>query len=477
MTTLTFPAGFVWGSATAAFQIEGAAAEDGRTPSIWDTFCRVPGKVLHGDTGDVACDHYHRVDDDLELMSALGLQGYRFSVSWSRVLPDAAGTVNVKGLDFYSRLVDGLLARSIRPLVTLYHWDLPQHLQDRGGWLQRDTADRFAELADVVGRALGDRVPAITTLNEPFCAAFLGHASGVHAPGGTDNGASLRAGHHLNLAHGRAVAALRSVVPATTELSITLNLAHVSPASGSAEDAAAAEHVDAMANRIFTEPILRGRYPEQLVGDTRHLTDWSFVRDGDLAEISVPIDVLGVDYYAPAVVAAATDELRAAADAGRVNDPSQSDAGPSPWPGTDLAFSVPQPGPYTDMGWPIAPHTLTELLVGVHRDYPGVPLVITENGCATADTPAPDGTVSDPDRVDYLARHLAAVHRAIEAGVDVRGYYVWSLLDNFEWAWGYSKRFGIVYVDYETQQRVPKQSAWWFRDVIARHGVEQLDPA
>jgi beta-glucosidase len=474
MTTLTFPAGFVWGSATAAFQIEGAAAEDGRTPSIWDTFCRVPGRVRNGDTGDVACDHYHRVDEDLDLMTALRLQGYRFSISWSRVLPDATSRVNPHGLDFYERLVDGLLDRGITPMATLYHWDLPQVLQDRGGWLHRDTSDRFAELADVVGRALGDRVPTITTLNEPFCSAFLGHAAGVHAPGGTDDGASLRAAHHLNLAHGRAVAALRAVVPATTEVSITLNLAHVSPASGSAEDAAAAEHVDAVANRIFTEPILRGRYPEQLVADTGHLTDWSFVRDGDLATISAPIDVLGVNYYAPAVVTAATDELRAAAAGRWMNDPSQLDAGPSPWPGTDLAFSVPQPGPYTDMGWPIAPHTFTELLVAVHRDYPELPLVITENGCATADTRSTDGTVSDPDRIRYLSLHLAAVHRAIEAGVDVRGYYVWSLLDNFEWAWGYSKRFGIVYVDYATQQRIPKESAWWFRDVIARHGVEDL---
>jgi beta-glucosidase len=409
--------------------------------------------------------------DDLDLMAGLGLQGYRFSVSWSRVLPDATGEVNQAGLDFYSRLVDGLLERGITPLMTLYHWDLPQLLEDRGGWLDRDSADRFAHLAEVMGRALGDRVPTITTLNEPFCSAFLGYGSGVHAPGHTDNAAALTAAHHLNLAHGRAVAALRAVVPDGTSVSVTLNLAHVSPASGSAEDATAAEHVDAVANRIFTEPILRGRYPEGLVADTRHLTDWSFVRDGDLAEISAPIDVLGVNYYAPSKVAAATDELRAAAAGRWVNDPSQSAAGPSPWPGTDLAFAVPQPGPYTDMGWPMAPHTFTELLVGVHRDYPEIPLVITENGCATADTRSADGSVADPDRIGYLARHIAAVHRAIEAGVDVRGYYVWSLLDNFEWAWGYSKRFGIVYVDYETQERIPKQSAWWFRDVVARHGL------
>jgi beta-glucosidase len=470
---LTFPDGFVWGSATAAFQIEGAAAEDGRTPSIWDTFARTPGKVHGGDTGDVACDHYHRMKEDLDLMASLGLQAYRFSVSWSRVLPDGGSVVNDAGLDFYQRLVDGLLERHITPLMTLYHWDLPQALEDRGGWLARGTADRFAELAEVMGRALGDRVSTITTLNEPFCSAFLGYASGVHAPGATDNASALTAAHHLNLAHGRAVSALRAVVPGTSELAVTLNLAHVRPASDSPEDRAAAEHVDQIANRIFLDPILRGHYPERLVADTRHLTDWSFVHDGDLAEISAPIDVLGVNYYAPALVAAPTDELRATAGRRWVNDPSQSDAGPSPWPGTDLAYSVPQPGPYTDMGWPIAAHTLTELLVDVRREYPGVPLVITENGCACADTRSADGEVHDPDRISYLAQHVTAVHRAIEAGVDVRGYYVWSLLDNFEWAWGYSKRFGIIYVDYRTQERVPKDSAHWFSGVIAHNAVDE----
>jgi beta-glucosidase len=470
---LSFPEGFVWGSATAAFQIEGAAAEDGRTPSIWDTFARTPGKVQGGDTGDVACDHYHRMKEDLDLMASLGLQAYRFSISWSRVLPDPSGRVNDAGLDFYQRLVDGLLERHITPLLTLYHWDLPQWVADRGGWLDRDTTGRFAELADVVGRALGDRVSTVTTLNEPFCSAFLGYASGVHAPGMTDNASALRAAHHLNLAHGRAVSALRAVLPTSSEVSVTLNLAHVRPASGSEADRAAAAHVDRIANRVFLDPILSGHYPDELLDETRHLTDWSFVHDGDLAEISAPIDVLGVNYYAPALVAAPTEEIRNSVAGRWVNDPTQSDAGPSPWPGTDLAFAVPQPGPYTDMGWPIAPHTLTELLVDVRRDFPDVPLVITENGCACADTRSADGRVHDPDRISYLAQHLTAVHRAIEAGVDVRGYYVWSLLDNFEWAWGYSKRFGIIFVDYETQERVPKDSAQWFRDVIARNAVDE----
>ncbi len=470
-TTLSFPEGFTWGSATAAAQIEGAASEDGRSPSIWDTFCTTPGKVQNGDTATIACDHYHRMKEDLDLMASIGLRYYRFSVSWSRVLPSGSGTVNETGLDFYQRLVDGLLERGITPLLTLYHWDLPQTLDDQGGWLNRQTADHFAELAGVIGRSLGDRVSTITTLNEPFCSAFLGYGSGVHAPGRANNGEALQAAHHLNLAHGRAVSALRAVVPDTNRLSVTLNLAHVSPASSSPEDVAAAAHVDAVANRIFLDPILRGHYPPQLVEDTRHLTDWSFVHDGDLEVISAPIDVLGVNYYTPAVVAAPTPELRRQASGRWVNDPSQSDAGPSPWPGTDLAYAIPQSGPYTDMGWPIAPETFTELLVGVHRDYPEIPLVITENGCACADVLGDDGEVHDDDRIAYLSQHLAAVHAAIAAGVDVRGYYVWSLMDNFEWAWGYSKRFGIVYVDYASQRRVPKASAHWFGEVVRNNAV------
>ncbi len=470
-TRLEFPEGFAWGAGTAAFQIEGAAAEDGRTPSIWDTFSRTPGKVNGGDNGDIACDHYHRMKQDLDLMTTLGLRNYRFSVSWSRVLPNGSGEVNETGLDFYQRLVDGLLERNITPMLTLYHWDLPQVLEDRGGWLSRETADHFAELADVIGRTLGDRVSKIATLNEPWCSAFLGYGSGVHAPGRTDKGAAITAAHHLNLAHGRAVSALRAVVPSESQLSVALNLAHVRPATDLSQDMKAAEHVEALANRIFLEPMLRGRYPEQLVEDTRHLTDWAFVQDGDLEAISVPLDVLGINYYAPAQVVAPTDEVREQARGRWVNDPTQSDGGPSPWPGTDLAYAVPQPGPYTDMGWPIAPETLTDLLLGVHRDYPEMPLVVTENGCACADVPSPDGEVDDQDRITYIGEHLDAVHSAIQEGADVRGYYVWSLLDNFEWAWGFSKRFGLVYVDYATQQRVPKASAHWFRTVIEANAV------
>jgi beta-glucosidase len=468
---LSFPPDFVWGSATAAYQIEGAAHADGRLPSIWDVFCQVPGKVANGDTGEVACDHYHRMAEDLDLMAELGLPSYRFSVSWPRVIPGGSGPVNEAGLDFYRRLVDGLLERNITPLLTLYHWDLPQALQVAGGWTNRDTADRFVEFAVAVAEALGDRVPGFTTLNEPFCSAFLGYASGVHAPGETDRHAALTAAHHLNLAHGRAVRALRSVTAA--QLSLTLNLAQLYPASDSEADLAAVEHVDRIANRIFLDPILHGSYPQELLTETKHLSDWAFLADGDLAEIAAPIDSLGVNFYNPTTIAAATEQLRSRLSGRWQNDPAGT-PGRSPWPGTDLAFSVPTPGPQTGMGWPIVPEAFTELLLRVHRDYPGVPMVVTENGAAFDDVVV-DGAVHDADRVDYVHRHLAAVHAAIEAGADVRGYYLWSFLDNFEWAWGYSKRFGIVYVDYESLARIPKDSARWFADTISQNSIPALD--
>jgi beta-glucosidase len=474
-TRLKFPAGFVWGAATAAYQIEGAASEDGRGPSIWDTFSRAPGKVVHGDTGEVACDHYHRLEEDLDLMSQLGIPAYRFSVSWPRVIPDAAKKVNQVGLDFYERLVDGLLARNITPVLTLYHWDLPQPLQDVGGWVNRETVERFVEYADLVGRALGDRVFTITTLNEPFCAAFLGYGSGRHDPGISDNASALTAAHHLNLAHGRAVTALRTVIPSESSLSITLNLAQVEPATDSEEDRKACQHVDAIANGIFLEPILGGSYPEQLMADTRHITDWLFVHDGDLVEIAAPIDILGINYYSSSKVAAGSAPPADPTSRPMGNHLAHVGDAPSPWPGTDLAYSVPQPGPYTDMGWPIDPEGLTKLLTGVHREYPEMPLVITENGCAYPDTVGADGQVHDPDRITYLRQHMAAVRTAIDAGVDVRGYYVWSLLDNFEWAEGYSKRFGLVYVDYKTLERIPKDSALWFHEVIEDNAVKIPD--
>ncbi len=463
---LEFPPGFVWGAATASYQIEGAAADDGRLPGIWDTFSHTPGRVDNGDNGDVACDHYHRLTEDLDLMAGLGLASYRFSVSWPRILSDDAGTVNQKGLDFYERLVDGLLERGIDPLLTLYHWDLPQWREDRGGWRDRDTADRFAELALLVGRTLGDRVGTITTLNEPWCSAFLGYGSGEHAPGVRDDAAAIRAAHHLNLAHGKAVEALRTVVPAGTRMSVSLNLAHVEPASDSPEDLAAAAHVDLLANGIFLEPMLRGRYPDGLLEGTRHLTDWSFVRDGDLETAAAGVDLLGVNYYSPSRVSAPPVQAAGEPVSARAL------AGPARWPGTDRAWTATRPGPVTAMGWVVAPETFTSLLVRVARNYPEVPLVVTENGAAYPDEVRVDGRVEDADRVAYLHAHLSAVADAIAAGADVRGYYLWSLLDNFEWAWGYAKRFGIVEVDFATQARTPKRSALWYRDVIARHGLD-----
>ncbi len=471
---LRFPDGFTWGTATASYQIEGAVTEDGRARSIWDTFSHTPGRILDGTTGDVACDHYHRVDADVALMAEIGLPAYRFSVAWPRVVPTGGGAVNQAGLDFYSRLVDTLLAREVTPLVTLYHWDLPQSLQDAGGWTNRDTAERFAEYAAVVGAALGDRVPTFTTFNEPWCSAYLGYGSGHHAPGEADGSAALAAVHHLNLAHGRATSALRSVLPATGpssgQVSITLNLAYVQPASEQPEDVRAAEHVDALANRIFLDPILRGEYPAQLQDDLRHVTDWSFVRDGDTAAIAQPLDVLGINYYTPTIVRASTTAERATWTA-RWSDEVIGALGGVPYPGTDLAVQVPKDGPLTAMGWLIAPETLTALLERVHRDYPGIPIVITENGAAFGDEPGADGVVHDADRIEYLRAHVAAVHEAIGRGVDVRGYYAWSLMDNFEWAFGLSRRFGLVHVDYDSLVRTPKDSFRWYGEVIAANGV------
>ncbi|MEU3447605.1 GH1 family beta-glucosidase [Streptomyces thermolilacinus] len=453
-TGLAFPPGFRWGTATAAYQIEGAAAEDGRTPSIWDTFSRVPGKVRNGDTGDIAADHYHRMAEDVALMRDLGVTDYRFSVSWSRVQPGGRGPAASKGLDFYRRLVDELRGAGIRPVATLYHWDLPQELEDAGGWPHRDTAERFAEYAALMADALGDRVATWTTLNEPWCAAFLGYASGVHAPGRTDPAASLRAAHHFNLGHGLAVRALRAALPGSAEVSLTLNLHAVRPLTGSEADRDAARRIDALGNRVFLDPVFLGRLPDDLVADTAALTDWSFVKDGDLAAASAPIDSLGINYYSPTVVASGTHE------------------GPSPWPGAEghVRFE-PAPGPRTAMDWPVDADGLYELLTRLRDELPHVPLVITENGAAYDDYADPSGAVHDPERVAYLRQHLTAVHRAIEAGADVRGYFLWSLLDNFEWAYGYSKRFGIVHVDFASQRRTPKDSARWYADVIARGGL------
>ena len=455
-----FPEGFVWGAATAAYQVEGAAAEDGRGPSIWDVYSHTPGKTLNGDTGDVAADHYHRMPADVALMKDLGLDAYRFSLSWSRIQPGGSGPVNRAGLDFYSRLVDELLAAGIDPVATLYHWDLPAELEEAGGWPVRATAERFAEYARIVGEALGDRVHTFTTLNEPWCSAYLGYASGVHAPGRTEDAAALAAVHHLNLGHGLAGRVLREVAP-SAQLSLTLNVHLVRAASGSPEDADAVRRIDALANRAFLDPALKGEYPADLLADTASVTDWSFVQDGDTKAIAVPLDFLGVNYYSPAVV----KRWDGTGDKDGADGHGASAA--TPWIAADDVEFVRLPGPYTAMGWPIDASGMTELLVRLGRDYPGTPMVVTENGAAFSDEVAEDGGVHDAERVEYLRTHVAAVADAVDAGADVRGYFVWSLLDTFEWGYGYDRRFGVVRVDYDTQERILKDSALWYRGLLA----------
>ncbi|HEY8590497.1 MAG TPA: family 1 glycosylhydrolase, partial [Naasia sp.] len=355
---LTFPEGFLFGSATASYQIEGAAAEDGRGPSIWDTFARTPGKVLNGDTGDIADDHYHRFEQDLDLIRDLNLDAYRFSIAWPRIQPTGSGGANQAGLDFYSRLVDGMLERGITPIATLYHWDLPQPLEDAGGWPNRETADRFAEYASIVGAALGDRITTWTTLNEPWCSAFLGYGAGVHAPGRVSELDSLRAAHTLNLAHGQAITALRSVLPENAQYSVTLNFAVARPGGPGGEKAV--RQIDAVANRIFTWPMLKGQYPDDLFADTAGITDWSFVEDGDLERIAQPIDILGVNYYNTGSVQLWDGQGEKRGDANH-----NLSAG-TPYPGADRVEFLPLPGPKTAMGWNIEPSGLEELLLHLH---------------------------------------------------------------------------------------------------------------
>ncbi len=438
-----FPPGFVWGVATSAFQIEGATREDGRGESIWDRFCALPGNVRAGATGDLACDFYHRFSDDVMLMQELGIDAFRFSVAWPRVLPDGRGRVNAAGLDYYDRLVDRLLEAGIRPFVNLYHWDLPQALEDAGGWPERATAEAFAGFAEIVGDRLGDRVADWITHNEPACTALLGYGAGVHAPGRTDLSAALAAAHHVLLSHGWAMEVLRRASP-DAEVGIVLDSWPVHPASESVEDAAAAWQLDGRANRWFFDPVLRGSYPEDAL--ERYGDAAPPVLDGDMAAIAMPLDFLGINNYSRHVVRADPDG------------------------GEPIEVPVPS-GKLTAMGWEVYPQGLAEVLTRLHEEY-GVPsLYVTENGAAFADVVTHDRRVHDVERIAYLRDYLAAVAGAIAAGVPVRGYFVWSLLDNFEWAEGYAKRFGIVYVDYPTLARIPKDSFYWFRDLIARSGV------
>jgi beta-glucosidase len=448
---LMFPPGFTFGAATAAYQIEGAVHADGRGPSIWDTFSHTPGRTVGGDTGDVAVEHYTRYREDVALMRTLGLDAYRFSVAWPRVLPEGAGPVEQRGLDFYRRLVDELLDAGIAPWLTLYHWDLPQALQDRGGWAARDTAARFADYAAVVHEALGDRVPHWSTLNEPMVSSLLGHMSGEHAPGHRDAVQAARAVHHLLLGHGLATQVLRD--RGADHVGLTLNFTPMSPAGDSAADVDAARRLDGQQNRMFLLPVVTGAYPEDVVQDLAAAGAPLPVEDGDLEVISAPLDWLGVNYYFRTTVRAVAEPT------GRR----------SPFIGAERIEELDPPGPTTTMGWGIDPEAFTEVLVRLRDLAPGLPLVVTENGSAWADEVSADGAVHDPERVDYLLRHLRAMTAAIEQGADVRGYFAWSLLDNFEWARGYAQRFGLIHVYYGTQRRTVKDSGRVYAEILRRH--------
>lgn len=449
----TFPQDFVFGTATASYQIEGAANEDGRCPSIWDTFSHTPGATLAGDTGDVATDSYHRWREDLALLKDLGVDAYRFSIAMPRIMPTPNGVVNDRGLDFYERIVDALLESGIKPVVTLYHWDLPQYLGDEGGWLNRKTAYALADYTSVVANRLGDRVDTWTTLNEPWYSSYLSYGAKEHAPGLGLGPGAFPAVHHLNLAHGLMVQAVRVELGESAKCSVTLNLAL------NRGDADACHRLDLISNRAFLDPMLRGRYPDELFAITKGICDWSFVQPGDLEQIHQSIDVLGINYY--------STNLLAMGD--RPQFPQSTEA--STAPGASDVDWLPTEGPHTDMGWNIDPDGLHDLLVRVHDNYPEVLLMVTENGMACKDQLVVnndgDKAVHGADRIDYLQRHLAAARRAMGEGVPLTGYFVWSLLDNFEWYFGYARRFGITYVDYATQERIPKDSFLWYRDFIA----------
>jgi beta-glucosidase len=456
---LGFPPGFIWGSATSAYQIEGAWDADGRGPSIWDNFSRQPGRTLNGESGETAADHYHRWVEDVELMSTIGLNAYRFSIAWTRILPTGKGEVNQAGLDFYDRLVDALLAKGITPYPTLFHYDLPQPLQDQGGWPRREIASYFGEYAATLARRLGDRVTCWITHNEPMITSFLGYLTGEHAPGKRNPFAAFAAVHYVLLSHGYAVQALRANAKLPLQVGIALNLAPIYPATGSKRDQQATRLPDATGNRLFLDPILKGRYPEDLTSTwvwkllerSLRSSDGGKVRRGiqpdDLKTISEPLDFLGVNYYTRMVVRH------------------------SPL----MCYSQIKPleGEYSQM-WEIYPPGLYDLLVRLHRDYGHPNLIVTENGVPEPDTISEDGEVHDPERIRYLQAHIIQVQRAIQDGVPVSGYFVWSLLDNFEWVFGYSRRFGLVYVDFETKQRILKDSGRWYRKVTRENGVNRL---
>lgn len=447
-----FPDNFIWGAATSAYQIEGSWNEDGRGPSIWDVYSHRRGKVRGGDNGDTAIDHYHRWKEDIQLMAALGLKAYRFSISWSRVLPRGKGPINQPGLDFYSRLVDGLLEKGIVPYPTLFHYDLPLPLQESGGWTDRATAQHFADYSAVVSRSLGDRVDHFITINEPTVIAMLGHLSGEHAPGWRNPAAALSTLHHLLLSHGLAVQALRSSASRPLSIGIAINLSPVYPASPSPQDARAAQFADALINKIVLDPLLRGCYPSEL--SQTWLWRWleksishpggRGIRAEDLQTIAIPLDFLGINYYSRTVVRSA--------------------------PLIQALPVRPPQSAYSQM-WEIYPEGLGDLLLRLNNDYHHPNLIVTENGIPVEDVLTPDGQIHDHERISFLEAHIRQISRALDAGVPVSGYLTWSLLDNFEWALGYSRRFGLVYVNFETQQRIPKDSASWYARVIHQNGI------
>lgn len=447
---MNFPPGFVWGVAASAYQIEGAVAEGGRSPSIWDTFAHTPGKTLDGDTGDIAIDHYHRFIEDVAIMAGLGVDSYRFSISWSRLLPAGVGTVNPEGVEFYRGLCEALRSHGIAPLATLYHWDLPQTLQDRGGWLEPRSADWFAEYAVAAKSSLGDLVDMWATHNEPWCAAFLGHGSGTFAPGISDPAAAFTAAHHLMVGHHRAIAAMRVTRPSPDDsLGIVLNVIPALPADATdPADVEVARVADLVHNRLFLDAAVSGSYPPGIEALHRR-----FGVDVDQAELTGEgLDYLGLNYY-------------------NINRFAFSpiSSGLGDFPGADGAVMTTPPGDLTEMGWGVEPDGLGRVLRSVGEEHPDLPLYVTENGAAYDDVVGPGGTVDDPRRIAYMDSHIAQVADVIADGVDVRGYYAWSIFDNFEWSSGFSKRFGLVRVDYDTLERTPKSSAHWYRDLIARH--------
>ena len=445
-----FPKGFHWGTATASYQIEGACQEDGKGESIWDRFAHTPGKIKQGHTGDVACDSYHRFGEDIALMRAMHQTSYRFSIAWPRIQPNGSGPANAKGLDYYRRLIDGLLAAGIRPFPTLYHWDLPQALEQRGGWPERDTAGRFADYAEQVVRALGDRVSNWMIFNEPSIFTVMGYLAGIHAPGRRDPEAFLRATHTVNLAQAEAFRAMRAVRKDAV-IGTAFNMSACEPAGDSEADRAAAERWHALVNLWYLETALRGRYPDAFVGGPP--LERMGVREGDLERIRAPLDFIGINLYTRTLVRhheADSFGLKALAV--------------GPMGGND--------GPKTDFGWEVWPKALYDVLMRITRDYDRPVLEVTENGCSYGDAPDANGVVNDQRRISFLQRYIGQVGRAIEEGADVRGYYHWSSMDNFEWAMGYSQRFGLVYVDFETQKRYVKDSGLWYRDVIKNNGFE-----